>query len=352
MNEFNRFPFSLMMMALMLFFFLCTAGISAQERNSQPNTDKPFGLVIHGGAGIMEKVKMPEEKEKQYRQKLEEALTTGYRILEQGGKALDAVEAAIRILEDSPLFNAGKGAVFAANGMNELDASIMDGKSLNAGAVAEVTHIKNPISLARLVMEKSSHVLLAGAGAETFAKQMGIKLVSNKYFFTKERWEGLLKAQKEEKEKAAESKGNKCGTVGAVALDKNGDLAAGTSTGGMTNKRYGRVGDSPIIGAGTYANNRTCAVSGTGYGEYFIRSVVAYDISALMEYTGSSVQQAAETAIDKMSKMGGYGGVIAIDHAGNVAMPFSTSGMYRGYLKSDGKMYIGIFKDEAEPEKK
>jgi len=316
-----------------------TVNVSAQEKGMH----RPFGIVLHGGAGLLSKKIMPEEKEKAYREKLKEALAAGYRILKKGGKSLDAVEAAIRILEDSPLFNAGKGAVFTGEGTNELDASIMDGKTLNAGAVAGVQHIKNPISLARMVMERSPHVLLSREGAEAFAKKMGLGLVPKEYFFTKRRWESLQKIKEKEKKS---QKNKKFGTVGAAALDKAGNLAAGTSTGGMTNKKFGRVGDSPLIGAGTYANNRTCAISATGHGEYFIRSVAAYDISALMEYGGLSLNEAAQLVVmKKLKEMGGYGGIIAIDYKGNISMPFNTSGMFRGYVGQDGKVYIKIFKN-------
>jgi beta-aspartyl-peptidase (threonine type) len=325
---------------------------------AQVKRDHPFKLVIHGGAGTILKANMTPELEKQYLDKLSEALMAGHKILKDGGPGLDAVEAAIRILEDSPLFNAGKGAVFTNEGVNELDASIMDGATLKAGAVAGVKRIKNPISLARLVMEKSPHVLMAREGAEAFAKQNGVELVDPKYFFTEKRWKELQEAKKAEEQKSntnkttdrkpnpSKSSEKKFGTVGAVALDKAGNLAAGTSTGGMTNKRFGRVGDSPIIGAGTYANNRTCAVSATGHGEYFIRSVVAYDISALMEYKGLSLKEAADTVVmDKLVKLGGEGGVIAIDKDGNIAMPFNSAGMYRGYVDSGGKVVVEIYKD-------
>ncbi len=248
-----------------------------------------FGLVIHGGAGTIKKETLPPEIEAEYEAKLTEALRTGYEILNNGGSSLDAVTNVINVLEDSPLFNAGKGAVFANNGLNELDASIMDGKTLNAGAVAGVKHIKNPITLARLVMEKSPHVMLAGGGAEIFARENGIDLVEQEYFYTDSRWKSLQRAIEKESGKPISSvlsdyDVDKLGTVGCVALDKDGNLAAGTSTGGMTNKKFGRIGDSPIIGAGTYANNNTCAVSCTGHGEYFIRLSVARDISSLMEY--------------------------------------------------------------------
>jgi beta-aspartyl-peptidase (threonine type) len=334
MKKLKRISIQLMVFVLML-------NISAL---SQDKTDaKPFGIVIHGGAGNMKKGEMPLEKEKAYHKKLKEVLTAGYNILKNGGTSLDAVETVIRMMEDSPLFNAGKGAVFTAEGTNELDASIMEGKNLNAGAIAGVKRVKNPISLARMVMEHSPHVMMAGDGAETFAKKMGMILVSQEYFFTKSRWERLQSIKKEEKKQKEKKK--KFGTVGAVALDKQGNLAGGTSTGGMTYKRYGRIGDSPIIGAGTYANNRTCAVSATGWGEYFIRSVVAYDISALMEYKGLSVKEAAHIAIKKVGNLKASGGVIAIDSNGNIATPFNTSGMFRAYKINDGELVIKIYKD-------
>lgn len=325
--------------------FLVILNLNTSIQGQEKIREKPFGIVIHGGAGNISKEKIPAEILKEYHSKLKEALTTGYHILEKGGKSLDAVEAAIRTMEDAPLFNAGKGAVFTGDETNELDASIMDGKTLNAGAVSGVKHIKNPISLARLVMEHSRHVMLTGDGAETYAKQMGMQLVSGDYFFTKRRWESLQRARQRKINDEKDHKDKKSGTVGAVALDRMGNLAAGTSTGGMTNKKYGRVGDSPIIGAGTYANNRTCAVSATGHGEYFIRSVVTYDISALMEYKGFPLKKAAQTAIYKVEQMGGFGGVIAIDYHGNIAMPFNTSGMFRGYMGHNGKFFIKIFKE-------
>src|SRR5439155_7744793 len=247
----------------------------------------------------------------------------------KGGSSLDAVEAAVRVLEDNPLFNAGKGAVFTHEGTNELDASIMDGRTLKAGAVAGLQHIRNPISLARLVMEKSPHVMLDGEGAEAFAKEMGMPFVAQKYFYTDERWQAL---QKVKSSPGPVSDKEKHGTVGAAALDKQGNLAAATSTGGMTNKKFGRIGDSPIIGAGTYANNRTCAVSCTGDGEYFIREVVAHDVAALMEYKPMALKEAAQAPIDKVGKLGGTGGLIAIETDGNFAPPFNTAGLYRGMV--------------------
>lgn len=328
-------------------------------------TTQPFGFVIHGGAGTISRDKMTPELEKEYRAKLQEALMAGYKILEKGGNSLDAVEAAINIMEDSPLFNAGKGAVFTAEGTNELDASVMDGKTKMAGSVAGVKHIKNPITLARMVMEKSPHVMMAGDGAETFAKQQGITLVDQKYFFTERRWNDLQKVKQQEKEQQEKDKKtdkpqkqvsgltnyvelpeNRFGTVGAVALDKNGNLAAGTSTGGKTNKKFGRVGDAPIIGAGTYANNNTCAVSATGDGEFFIRTVVAYDISAMMEYQARTLDSAAVVVLDKVKTLGGEGGVIGIDKFGSMTLRFNSSGMYRGYVGPDGKAVVKIYKDE------
>lgn len=302
-------------------------------------------IVIHGGAGTIRKDQMTPERERQYREKLTEALMAGYTILKNGGSSLDAVVASIRIMEDSPLFNAGKGAVFTSEGTNELDASIMDGATLKAGAVASLKRIRNPITLARLVMEKSPHVMMVGEGAEAFAKEQGVEFVDPSYFRTEERWQQLQRAKEREKQQRTEAR-EKRGTVGAVALDTRGNIAAGTSTGGTTNKKFGRVGDAPIIGAGTYANNATCGVSATGTGEYFIRSVVAHDISALMEYKGLSVQQAAEAVIEKVGKLGGDGGVIVLDKNGNIAMPFNTSGMYRAYVDEKGNPVVLIYKDE------
>jgi L-asparaginase / beta-aspartyl-peptidase len=313
-------------------------------------------LVIHGGAGAISRDKMTPEKEKEVQEKLREALMTGFQLLEKGKSSLDAVEASIRILEDSPLFNAGKGAVFTAEGTNELDAAIMEGNTLKAGAVAGLRHIKNPISLARLVMEKSSHVMMVGSGAEEFARQQGIEMVAPDYFYTEPRWRELQRMKDQEKRQSSLRPDppisilpgeipEKFGTVGAVALDLAGNLAAGTSTGGMTNKKFGRVGDSPIIGAGTYANNQSCAVSATGHGEYFIRSVASYDIAALMEYRGLSLQQAAQRVVlEKIAKLGGSGGVIALDRAGHIAMPFNTAGMYRGWITTGTKPVVAIYK--------
>ncbi len=311
----------------------------------------PLRLVIHGGAGTITKATTTPEMEKQYREKLAEALTAGYAVLQNHGASLDAVETVIRMLEDSPLFNAGKGAVFTHEGTNELDASIMDGATLMAGAVAAVKHVKNPISLARLVMEKSPHVMLVGEGAEAFARSHGIEMVPQKYFFTQRRWDQLQKAIEAERQdsikkaKGADSTEGHHGTVGCVALDAAGNLAAGTSTGGTGNKRFGRVGDSPIIGAGTYADNATCAVSCTGDGEYFIRAVAAHSVSALGESGGMTLQAAADSVIEKIGRIGGTGGLIALDKNGNFAMPFNTEGMYRGYIDEDGKPVVKIYKE-------
>ena len=306
-------------------------------------------LVIHGGAGVIAKEVTPE-REKAVRAGLQRALESGYAQLKSGKPALDAVTAVITVLEDDPNFNAGKGAVFNHDGRNELDASVMDGATLRAGSVANVHRIKNPILLARAVMEQSPHVMLTGDGAEQFAQSIGMPLVEPKYFYTEERWQQLQKALGEEKAKGADSKGvdpgktPHHGTVGAVALDTQGRLAAGTSTGGMTNKRYGRVGDSPVIGAGTYANGR-CAVSATGWGEFYIRANAAHDICARVEYKGEPLGQAADDVVlGVIPKLGGDGGVIAMDTQGNIAMPFNTEGMYRGWVDKEGKVHIAIFR--------
>jgi beta-aspartyl-peptidase (threonine type) len=304
-------------------------------------------IVIHGGAGTILKSNMSPEMEKQYTEALTEALNAGYAVLKNGGTSLDAVEKSINYMEDSPLFNAGKGAVFTHEGTNEMDASVMDGKTLKAGAVAVVKHIKNPISLARMVMEKSPHVMLVGDGAEAFAKEHGMALVPTDYFYTERRWKELQKAKEEEMKGAqGDTTEKKHGTVGCVALDQWGNLAAGTSTGGITNKKFGRVGDSPIIGAGTYADNNTCAVSATGHGEDFIRMVVGHEIASLMALKGMTVQQAADTVVMKMlPAIGGDGGVIALDRDGNFAMPFNTTGMYRAYIGDDGNPVVKIYKE-------
>jgi beta-aspartyl-peptidase (threonine type) len=323
---------------LVLFIVLFCLSITSCKQEKETSQERPdWVLVIHGGAGTILKENMTPEKEKAYLDKLAEALQAGSVVLKENGTSLDAVTAAIMVMEDSPLFNAGKGAVFTAEGINEMDASIMSGIDLKAGSVAGIRHVKNPILAARAVMEKTSHVMLVGKGAEELAAGSGIEMVDSSYFFTQSRYDSYLKA----KEKA-----EKFGTVGAVALDKHGNLAAGTSTGGMTYKMKGRVGDSPVIGAGTYADNNTCAVSATGHGEYFIRNVVAYDISAQMKYKGLPLEAAAERVImQKLKAIGGGGGIISVDKNGNVAMPFNTPGMYRGYLKSDGSSEVLIYGD-------
>jgi beta-aspartyl-peptidase (threonine type) len=347
-------------------FLLIPVFVSAQKQVRPvilrlQNSEKPrLGFVIHGGAGVIKRGSLTDEQEKQYRDKLEEAVMAGFKALQSGKTSLDAIQTAIIIMEDSPLFNAGKGAVFTADGKNELDASIMDGKTQNAGAVAGLHRVKNPILLARAVMEKSPHVMMIGDGAEKFAKEMKLEFVPEKYFWTQRRWDSLQQIIKREKEREkAKKEGkavsvneffekpeNKFGTVGAVALDKDGNLAAGTSTGGMTYKKYGRVGDVPVIGAGTYASNETCAVSATGWGEFFIRLSVARDISALMEYKGMTVQQAADMVIkQKLQKAGGDGGVIAVDKAGNIGISFNSEGMYRAYIDEDDKPVVEIYGD-------
>ena len=359
--------------------------IDQKEQTKHPEKVADFAIVIHGGAGTIKKENMTPELEKQYKQKLTEAVEAGHKILTDGGTAMDAVEESIRIMEDSPLFNSGKGAVFTHDGVNSLDASFMDGSTLNAGAVAGVTTVKNPISLARKVMTDSKHVLLSGSGAEEFAASLNdenIEIVENKYFFTQYRYDVLQRVITREKETQKQNlkqvynseinptqtnfveneyektssdlafqdpfiKDSKYGTVGCVALDKNGNIAAGTSTGGMTNKKYGRIGDSPIIGSGTYANNATCGVSSTGHGEYFIRAQVAYDISALMEYGGLTLKEATDEVIQKkLVDLGGTGGIVALDHLGNISMKFNTAGMYRAYKTDNNETVVGMYKEE------
>ncbi len=315
------------LIVLILFFF---SAFSQQK----------YALVIHGGAGVMSKAEMNKERQAEYKAKLEEALVKGETLLKGGASSTDVVVEVIKIMEDSPLFNAGKGAVFTRAGKNELDASIMEGKNMNAGAVAGVKDIKNPIEAAREVMENSEHVLLSGKGASEFSRRQGLETVNNKYFYTRSRYESLKRLQKQERKRAPS---DNTGTVGCVALDVNGNLCAGTSTGGMTNKKFGRIGDSPIIGAGTYASNNTCAVSCTGHGEYYMRLGFAKDISALMEYKNLGVEEACLEEIRKLGELGGTGGVIALDANGNIAMEFNTSGMFRGFIKSTGEKEIAIF---------
>jgi beta-aspartyl-peptidase (threonine type) len=337
---------------LLALFIFSALSASAQQK---------FGMVIHGGAGTIRKENMTEEQDKAYRQKLQEALDAGYAVLESGGSSLDAITTAVQILEESPLFNAGRGAVFTADGKNELDAAIMDGKTGMAGAVAGISSVKSPILAAQAVMLQSPHVFMIGTGAEQFAKEQGLEMVDPSYFYDERRHEQLKRIQEREKNQSKEQgavlpgsyqgkdfhfEDHKFGTVGAVALDKNGNLAAGTSTGGMTNKRYGRVGDVPVIGAGTYADNASCAVSATGHGEYFIRNVVAYDISALMKYKNLSLEEAArEVVMNKLVEKGGEGGIIAIDHEGNMTMPFNSEGMFRGFIKEKGNAQVFIYKE-------
>ncbi len=308
--------------------------------------DEPMiSIAIHGGAGVISRASMTPDAERAYRADLERALDAGYAVLDGGGASLDAVVAAVKILEDSPLFNAGKGSVFNHEGINELDASIMDGATARAGAVAGVRHVKNPIELARLVMERSSHVMLAGEGAEEFALEQGMPLVPGSYFFTERRWQQLEEAQKAERTASvAKEDIGFFSTVGAVARDRSGNLAAATSTGGMTNKRWGRVGDSPIIGAGTYADNATCAVSSTGSGEYFIRAVVAHEICARVRLAGVSAAKAAHEVVHgTLAKIGGDGGVIVVDATGAVSMEFNTEGMFRGARDSEGRREVAIY---------
>lgn len=309
--------------------------------------NKKYSIAIHGGAGTLVKGLMTPELEEQYKDALEIACNAGYKILEQGGTALDAVETAVKSLEDTPLFNAGKGSVFTAEGTHEMDAAIMDGSNLKAGGVSLVTGIKNPVSLARDIMDKSYHVFLAGEGAMQFAKSNGHEILNPDYFYDEVRyqqWQGIKDTEGFQLDHSVKKDG-KFGTVGAVACDKEGNVAAATSTGGMTNKKWGRIGDSPMIGVGTYANNKTCAVSCTGSGEFFIRGVVAYDVSCLMEFKDLSVEDATNEVIHKrILEIGGDGGLIAADAKGNIAMPFNTEGMYRAFKTSEGESTISIYK--------
>ena len=318
------------------------------------SAQKKYVLVIHGGAGTILKSSMTDEKESAYKAKLTEALKAGYAEIQKGSSSVDAVAASIIIMEDSPLFNAGKGAVFTAEGKNELDASIMYGKDKSAGAIAGVHTIKNPIKAAIAVMQKSEHVMLSGVGAEQFAKDQNLEIVDPKYFWTKDRWDGLQKLKQKETLKTTKKVSQntlpesyeidqKFGTVGAVALDKNGNISAGTSTGGMTNKKYGRIGDAPIIGAGTYANKQV-GISATGWGEYFIRATAARTVAAKMEFQNKDVKTATQETIDEIGEMGGDGGMIALDKDGNIAMPFNTAGMYRGAITDKGEIIIEIYK--------
>ena len=330
-------------LSLFLFCLLGTGMSTAAE--SAKETD--FVLLVHGGAGTISPESLDAEREAAIRQALDEALEAGGRILADGGDSLDAVQAAVVVLEDSPWFNAGRGAVFTAEGRNELDASLMQGHDRRAGAVAGLRHVRNPIRLARAVLAHSPHVMLIGEGAEAFAREQGIELVEPEYFRTEERWQALQRAKQAEQAAAPLPPSAYFGTVGAVALDRHGHLAAATSTGGMTNKRWGRVGDSPIIGAGTWADER-CAVSATGWGEFFIRLAVAHDICARVAYGGVALRTAAEeVTLRQVPALGGDGGVIAVDAEGNIALPFNTSGMYRGWLRGDGARGTAIFHEPA-----
>ena len=310
---------------------------------------KNYGIAIHGGAGTVSKIKMTKWKAEAYRQALKRAYSVGYHTLHKGGKALEAVTEAILILENSPLFNAGKGSVFTHDGEHEMDAAIMDGKKLKAGAVAGVKSVKNPILLATAVMKKSRHVLISGEQALEFAREQGLEIAPKEYFYDEYRfkqWQKVV-AMDSVVLDHDEEEGKKFGTVGAVALDKKGNLAAGTSTGGMVNKKYGRIGDSPLIGIGTYANNASCAISCTGHGEFFIRTVVAHEISSRMLYKGQSLKEACEAVVKEMlPALGGKGGVIAIDSHGNITMPFNTKGMYRGFKNSANDEFVGIFETD------
>lgn len=333
--------------------FTAPAAVSAAPGAEEGSP--PIAIAVHGGAGTILRENMTPEIEAEYHAALNAALDAGHAVLEKGGDSLDAVMAAVRIMEDSPLFNAGKGAVFNCAGENEMDAAIMSGADLKAGAVAGVRNIRNPIELARLVMDRSPHVLLTGKGAETFGAFHDIRTEPAEYFGTERRMQQLKDLQQREKMDGC-GRGHAAlagddplafGTVGAVALDRNGNLAAATSTGGMTNKRFGRVGDVPVIGAGTYADNDTAAISATGHGEYFIRAVAAHDIAARMAYRDVSLQEAADAVIhEKLKRMGGGGGVIAVDAKGNIVLEFNTSGMYRGYINAHGERGTAIYHEE------
>ncbi|MGH8307198.1 MAG: isoaspartyl peptidase/L-asparaginase family protein [Gammaproteobacteria bacterium] len=341
---------------LISFLGICLFASSVLAAGTPVAATHPIAIVIHGGAGTISPKDMTPALEAEYRFVLRKALTTGYGVLKKGGTSLDAVQAAIEVMENSPLFNAGKGAVFTHDGKNEMDAAIMDGSNLKAGAVADVQHIKNPIALARLVMEKTPHVLLVSDGAEKFALSQGMELMPASYFYTKQRWDALQRVLKQQGNKTAAveeqypgTTAHGFGTVGAVALDRYGNIAAGTSTGGLTNKLDGRVGDSPIVGDGTYANNATCGASGTGTGEYYMRLNLIKDVSDLMEYKGWPLKKAVNYEIyDKLVKFGGKnsGGLIALDRNGDTVTAFNTSGMYRGWVDKRGHVVVKIFKGE------
>lgn len=342
--------FALLFSTILLLLSNCNSPQTIPTDVREPNS---FAIVIHGGAGGIQRENFTEEQQKAYAQKLQEALDAGYVVLENGGISLNAVEAAIKIMEDSPLFNAGKGAVYNSEGNQEMDAAIMNGKTLNSGAIAGVNHIKNPILAARVVMDSSKHVMLSGKGAEIMAEKYGIEMVDSSYFFTVKRFNQLKKIQEKEKKQPEKNTyimrdemidDHKYGTVGAVAIDKSGNIAAGTSTGGMTNKKYGRIGDVPIIGAGTYANNATCGISATGTGEYFIRTVAAHEVSNLIQYKGISPKEALhEVLFNQIGPLGGEGGMILLDKNGEVYWDFNSTGMFRGFKKSDGENIIEMF---------
>lgn len=330
-----------------LFVFMMIVGLlsncsqSSKQKTKETPAPPSYALALHGGAGTISKSTMPPEQKAAYLASLDSALSIGNRLLASGANAQDAVTAVIVWLENDSLFNAGRGAVFTHEGKNELDASFMDGKTLQAGAVTGVQTVKNPIKLARKIMEHGQHVMLAGAGAEQFAKEQGLEIVDPKWFFTQRRWQSLQKILETEKQQATGS--DRHGTVGCVALDQAGNLAAGTSTGGMTAKRWNRIGDAPVIGAGTYADNKTCAVSCTGHGEYFIRNVVAYQVSARMLFGNASLETAANETIYKvLNTKAGEGGLIAVDRQGNISMPFNSEGMYRGWVTNQGR-FVGIW---------
>jgi beta-aspartyl-peptidase (threonine type) len=335
---------------LKLVFVLFIVSCTSVKDPNQPT----FGIVIHGGAGTILKENMTPEMENAYENKLAEAISVGHKILKEGGSSQEAVEKTIHVMENSPLFNSGKGAVLTAEESIALDASFMNGNTLDAGAVAGVKHIKNPISAAIRVMKNSPHVMLAGEGADYFAVNQGLDTVPESYFITENRLNDLRRVKQRESDQKVSInlieeqyfKNQRIGTVGCVALDLQGNLSAGTSTGGMTNKKWGRIGDAPIIGAGTYANNASCGVSATGWGEFFIRSVVAHDIAALVEYRGLTINEASKRVMKKVKDLGGDGGVVVLDTKGNVAMEFNTPGMYRAHMDSDGNLEVKIYRDE------
>jgi L-asparaginase / beta-aspartyl-peptidase len=334
-----------------------TVGCDAGEADGTPGTATPqapgaeFGIVIHGGAGTITRDGMTDEMEAAFHESMRAALEAGYRILEEGGSAMDAVIAAVVLMEDDSLYNAGRGAVFTSEGTNELDAAVMDGRDRNAGAVAGVKTVKNPIKLARLVMDESPHVFMIGEGAETFGAQFDVETVDPSWFYTQRRWDAMQRAQEAERVSSNwHLEDNRMiGTVGAAARDRNGDLAAATSTGGMTNKRFGRVGDVPVIGAGTYASNASCAISATGHGEYFIRNVVAREVCARMEHRGETIQEAADAVVmGQLVDHGGTGGVIGIDRLGHITLTMNTPGMYRGHYLAGGEPFTAIYQDEGD----